>query len=352
MKKIILHVGAHKTGTSTIQDSLINNRVILELYNIKYYASEDSLDCMLWEYLKGKESEEWHQLFKNNKFSETIISDEGLSLYSAVELSRINDLFKSMGYTICVHYFLRDPQKFKTSDCKQIISSGHGGINSSFNKTVAPRYLHFPKKLDYVFGTENTYIHKFEIAIRDNLFQYFMKECSSNSDVSKKVNETRSNSTVSDATIIAYDTLFNSNTMPCQMMRGALNKLSGESSLTFPLTEAETKEINQGLEYLSDKNRSVFFEPIDYIKGEGVSSLKINDFFPEFLISFNTYFKSFDTYIDILKTSASICEKKNELENAYKLYQLAFIIRPNGPVIRNKLRSLSLKLGKRWSGTW
>lgn len=55
-KKIILHIGGPKTGTTSLQNWLINNKIFLERHNIDFYSDgyispSNQYELLLTKYL-------------------------------------------------------------------------------------------------------------------------------------------------------------------------------------------------------------------------------------------------------------------------------------------------------------
>ncbi len=149
MKKICyLHVGMHKTGTSSIQSSFYNVRHILEeKYNFYYYRDhEDSpenaflsigaalsykkptINLPVFNALKvddTKKQKNYEHLCHILKTQNTIfISSEIIFVQSKEGLKALNDLIVSYGFEIKVILYVRNPYAFLSSAWQQKLKEG------------------------------------------------------------------------------------------------------------------------------------------------------------------------------------------------------------------------------------
>lgn len=148
MKKVIIHVGLHKTATSSIQSSLAHNRHILEAQGITYPIFElqgKSIDnhSIPFFSLFCEDPESYHINIRFNidiqeqhkayraKIDELLqsktnvfISGEDISLLSLDALRALTKLFQDNGFEIEAHCVVRPPYSLFCSLIQQNIKGG------------------------------------------------------------------------------------------------------------------------------------------------------------------------------------------------------------------------------------
>lgn len=131
-KIVYLHAGCHKTGSSSIQNTIKNNIDLLERNGISYpnfdneHRSHSGIfsDMFLSKSkLSSKKNKETlvRLLASSNKL---IISDEAISTLSLSHLEEIFNLFKQAGYIIHVILYVRHPYPAFCSIMQQRIKVG------------------------------------------------------------------------------------------------------------------------------------------------------------------------------------------------------------------------------------
>lgn len=154
MKKLIIHVGLHKTATSSIQSTLAHNRQLLEAQGITYpiFNLQDKLidnHSIPFYSLFCEEPEKYHINIRFNvdiqeqhkayraKIDEMLrnkrcvfISGEDISLLSLDALLTLTKLFQENGFEIEAHCVVRPPYSLLCSLIQQNIKGGLPSLDS------------------------------------------------------------------------------------------------------------------------------------------------------------------------------------------------------------------------------
>lgn len=203
MKQLILHVGLHKTATSTIQASCYNNRTILEKRGIVYprFLIENSLEINHSRAIlslfrdnpetyrvnikKGVSSKEKIKTL-NNYYMRTleslclstdtiIISGEDISSLPREKLTLLHQYFQSFGFKVCVICFVRRPYASLCSRIQEMVKNGRGLLeDKSYLKNIKSQS---PKIITMRDVFPDIEFHSFDEVIKNgnDPFQYFLK---------------------------------------------------------------------------------------------------------------------------------------------------------------------------------
>lgn len=242
MNKIIyLHIGVHKTGTTSIQESLdLNKRKLLKngiyfpviiknrIRNPKNWVINHgvALYCMFSDYPENyllkpiskvtifNKKNKLNLIKELNKFNKSsahsmILSGEDISLLSENNLKVLRSflLTEIPKGDIRIIISFREPIKIFTSHFQQNIKSGQSVINQELNQ-FDNFYFKRVSKFINVFGKENIITYKFEDATNypSGLIGYFLEIVGVNKLYIKKFKKIRKNESLSDISvdIISY----------------------------------------------------------------------------------------------------------------------------------------------------
>jgi hypothetical protein len=179
MKRFILHVGFHKTATSSIQQTLDKNRDKLEQQGYIYprfqRGGEEMINHSIPFYSAFcKQPELYHINIKNscidniaainndylmqfNQFlaleSNLIVSGEDISVLHPEALIQLRDIIKSKGFKLEVYCSVRKPYSFTCSELQEKIKSGNGTLTN----IIVPQKSEFIHKLKKVFNDSITF---------------------------------------------------------------------------------------------------------------------------------------------------------------------------------------------------
>lgn len=193
-RRLIIHLGMHKTGSTSIQDALYNNAcrgangeyVYFNFGSINHNHRIYSLfsDNPNLYYLNiGMSDEEIHNLntctktliekeIEQNINKSFILSGEDLINLSCDELKKLNGYFSSFFDTIKILVYVRHPVSYMTSLLQQVIKSGVGferfvsesplSVDSALNLSMLyPGYRSIFERLRSVFGADNVILKEF-----------------------------------------------------------------------------------------------------------------------------------------------------------------------------------------------
>jgi hypothetical protein len=188
MKEVILHIGMHKTGTSSIQNSMkgvggdgIRVARFTEVnHSIPMYTmfSENRYNYHVWKnrgFTVNEIDRKKDEFFKileeeiaNSTISKLVISGEDISLLSVLDQELLCNSFQSKGIVVKVIYIVREPMAWAVSAHQQ---RACGGEKKLFK--INPEYK---KRLQGFFnrcGAENISVYKYEHLIEKGLIKSF-----------------------------------------------------------------------------------------------------------------------------------------------------------------------------------
>lgn len=390
MKRLILHVGFHKTATSSIQSTLANNQLALRQQGYSYpcfnrcnneiinhsipfysvFCEEPKLYHINIKNGDNKKIEEANYDYKEqidsffNTECNLIISGEDISILPEAKLFELKGYIEAKGFDLKVFCSVRRPYPFTCSELQEQIKSGNGTLEN----IMVPRKSDYVKKLKTVFGN-SIYFNSFEDDCKSNIgvvgaFLERIGICSENIEILNS-NEGFGNQSTRVLSFLnqRYPNIINGQINP--KGRGIFNKSVDWDK--FLLTEIELLDIQAALneenrnlrELLGDnfcdkKYDSVVASEIplelankiieEYSKPHTLNDLIIylikNRNF-DFIDFFNTNNFSAETYRDI---AMSLIE--TDPNNGLIFIEQARILRPNGPLINtiyNKLNDILKK---------
>ena len=188
MKEVILHIGMHKTGTTSIQDSLYGIdsngfrtiRFAEKNHSIPIYTifHENKLNYPIWKNQGYNESQIIEKKAAYEKILEEEISDESVDCFilsgedmsNLTENEQINlcEFFKERNLKVKVIYVVREPFSFAASANQQNAIGGTRAL-AKVNPGYQRRISGFIKGC----GRENISIFKYEQLIQDGLIKTF-----------------------------------------------------------------------------------------------------------------------------------------------------------------------------------
>lgn len=174
IKRCWLHIGMHKTGSTTIQRTLASlpkskkwdfltyqgrPNLALALYSM---FGEHPEKFHLWakrgltqEQIRkeGEVARRWFDFaLRNGKAPLIIISSETMGVMTTEEIRRIHDFIAARVDEVKVFAYVRDPREFAVSWFQQSVKHGRGAIQFT---QIVPHYRKRFKKFLDIFGSEN-----------------------------------------------------------------------------------------------------------------------------------------------------------------------------------------------------
>jgi hypothetical protein len=196
IKEVIIHIGIHKTASSSIQETLMDNHELLLKHGYLYPKSLPSNHSGILANLLKSEPKKYQQNIisnrsedeikkRNHRIFETftqeivtsdaeklIISAEYLSIAEICEIKRFKDiisLFTEKNVKCNVICFVRDVVKWNTSSLQQRIRSGTKDISEDPAEIAKDLFRSRLQKFISLFGKEHMKVYKFEEAVQHSL---------------------------------------------------------------------------------------------------------------------------------------------------------------------------------------
>jgi hypothetical protein len=181
-RRLILHVGMHKTGSTTIQH-VLNGGV---LRNARYFKGPKANHSLLFRMMfeDNPESHRMHRLqgrgreevlrigaeqragiaaeLEGSGIDTYVFSGEHVSKASRAEMERCRDFFARWFPEIEVYAYIRSPVKFAVSMFQQHLK--FGALPTVEN--ILPGYRERVENLDAVFGCDHVHLRAFDAADR------------------------------------------------------------------------------------------------------------------------------------------------------------------------------------------
>jgi len=279
MTKIILHVGIHKTGTTSIQRTLKGNTDILKRHSIHYLASIGEVngnhgdlysafhpEPTAWgRYRRQGKSEAFvaerveetlkkvGDELRKNKSEFVIISSEHLCQLPEENLTRLKEWLSQFGSVYAVYYF-RNILNWMNSNSQQIAKGGLRPRPTRYEDAITRMY-DFPLNFVNVFSNEFVKFVRFEDAVKSGLCNSLLEPFGLPTLEQMNILEVRYNESVSDQTVECFFLL---NRLRPRLryrrspaLRSILEKVPGERLATARLSEENLTDYKSKMNELS-----------------------------------------------------------------------------------------------------
>ena len=188
-RRIILHIGLHKTGTTTIQNVLHANRdFLLRHEGVLYPSLDPNLSNALLhileddsrnrprklrskkkagftnEELAARREEFLNSLdaeISSSEWNTLLLSAEGLSHWSAPELAKLREWGEKYSSRWTILVCVRHPLDWSRSVVQQRLKAGNT-LQQLYEKPPTPKYRAKISRAISVFGRENVRVFDFE----------------------------------------------------------------------------------------------------------------------------------------------------------------------------------------------
>jgi hypothetical protein len=179
MSMLVLHIGLHKTGSTSIQDSLqgysaerikylalgpANHSVAIRTaFTDSPHPEKDGMHARLGRTAEGVARMREDIIARMNtqlssrEFDKFVISGEGITQLSVAALQELKSMLLKYVDAIQVFAYVRDPAGFAISDYQQRVKTGYAGYD-----LAKPNYRGRLEKFLLVFGRENFSAKKFD----------------------------------------------------------------------------------------------------------------------------------------------------------------------------------------------
>ena len=192
-RRILLHMGTHKTGSTSMQAAFARNRDLLRSHGLLYLGTEQAYPNLYSAFLDDPVAEDWNRVqgldeaqvrardaqvrddlaaaLEGAAEPNVMISSEYLSMLSRGEMERLRDFLAPHGRVQAV-YFYRELISWMASDSQEMAKVGLRARPVLF-ATAMKRIIDFPLLIDAVFGPAVTFI-KFEEAVAAGISNTFL----------------------------------------------------------------------------------------------------------------------------------------------------------------------------------
>ena len=191
-KKLFLHIGAGKTGTSALQAQLVLNRKLLDKYNYYYPQAKNDATAKEFKITSGNAIELGLLLRDENipeknivnsitkfvidaKGQNIILSSEVLEGYIATNIITLKNAVSKLGYTVIVIYYVRSIADHLVSLYHQRLKRHHfKGTPSQHILNSRNRFLRVIQTSVKIFGKENVLVKNYD-KVKENIFLDFIQ---------------------------------------------------------------------------------------------------------------------------------------------------------------------------------
>jgi predicted 3-demethylubiquinone-9 3-methyltransferase (glyoxalase superfamily) len=311
MKEVILHIGLHKTGSTSIQKALkgYNKDGVKaigfreENHSIPMYTifSENRYDYHIWRrnenYCRGdieKKKSDYLKILSNecsnDKIKTLIISGEDLSVLNNSEVKFLADYLRTKKVKTTIICYVRDPLSWIASNSQERVKAGWPlvKIDEIFKRSIQ-NYMQY-------FGRENIQIYDFQKSIKltGSIVSHFSEILSI--DIKEPLRQNESLNAIQFALMQFLNTI-SINTNLDKTRNAVRNKIRKLSSKLLSKNR-EKLDKQQFINYISSTNR----EECNWLKKE----FGIHYHIPE-----STEEKNLSDYVD--KTLSNSLETINDL---------------------------------------
>jgi hypothetical protein len=290
MKKILLHVGTHKTGSTSIQRTLYDNRETLEEHNIHYLEFGSNHWHLYsafmhnpWEWFEhqrmGHDREQVDKLnadtlrnvkeeIANSHCDNIIISSEYLAQLGKQKIVKLRDYLSNCGQ-VTVVYYCRELLSWLSSDSQQCAKVGMKSEPTGYAVAIK-RLYDFPLNYIEVFGRENFRLIRFEDAIHDGLCNSLLRQCSLPPLEKMGITESPQNSAISAEAVNAFFLLNRAHPLfqggRSNKTHQILRNMPGRKYHINPLTRAEVADCNKKMRLMRRKYAFPMYDDIKFSK--------------------------------------------------------------------------------------
>lgn len=224
---ILLHLGTHKTGSTSIQRNFARHRAVLRAHGVRFLGPERPYPFLYSAFLPNPMDYIWNrhsgldraqiaardaaslaalerQLAENltgDTAPWVVVSNEFLAMLPAPRLAALRDRLAPYGQVRAV-YAYRDLQGWIASNTQEMAKAGLATQRTPFDPALK-RISTFPAKIAEVFGRGSTHFLRFEDAAEVGICSLFLKRFGLPDFPMMGVVESRENVAISAAAVEA-----------------------------------------------------------------------------------------------------------------------------------------------------
>ncbi|SMO42310.1 hypothetical protein SAMN06265173_102140 [Thalassovita litoralis] len=219
---IILHVGPHKTGSTSLQKNLFRHKDTLAGQGIHFlgrdgpykhlYSSfmthpmknyRNKLSGLSETHIRARDAQVREDLFAalDGLDGTAILSSEFLCKMTVDEFVRIRDALSRFGIVDCLYYY-RELIPWIASNSQQMAKVGRFWQPSTY-ATSMQRLHRIPLRIAQVFGQDHSHFLKFETAVKQGMCNSLLREFDLPDFDALGLDETHENESLSDNAVRA-----------------------------------------------------------------------------------------------------------------------------------------------------
>lgn len=220
--QIILHVGPHKTGSTSLQRNLHRHRKALAAQNVHFLGNAGAHRHLYSAFMSDPMREYQNQVsglslaqiqtrdaaMRDALFSQlrglggaVILSNEFLCKMTPEEFTHIRDALSRFGDVHCLYYY-RELLPWMASNSQQMAKAGRF-FRPTVYRTAVQRIHSIPLTIAQVFGPAHSHFLKFEDAAKQGLCNSLLREFDLPDFDQMGLDETHENESLSDQAVRA-----------------------------------------------------------------------------------------------------------------------------------------------------
>jgi hypothetical protein len=286
MKKILLHVGTHKTGSTSIQQTLFNNREILRANNIHYleFGSNhwhiySAFMNKPWDWFEhrrmGRDKAGVEEMnaatirdveaeIKSSECDNILISSEYLAQLPKRKIYNLRTYLQAMG-EVTVVYYCRELISWISSDSQQCAKVGMKNEPTKYDVAIK-RLYDFPLNYIEVFGVKNFRLVRFEDAVQRGLCNSLLSQGNLATVEKMGISETSENTSISAEAVNAFFILNKIHPLfgetRSQDTTQLLKAMPGRKYQVNLLTKEQAADCNKKMRYLRRKYKFPMYDKV------------------------------------------------------------------------------------------
>ncbi|WP_068111773.1 hypothetical protein [Tropicimonas marinistellae] len=285
MRKIVLHMGAHKTGSTTLQKSFAKHRDALAAEGVRFIGPAGPYPHLYSAFLENKSDfvrnrecglsdaeirqrdqdvlKEIDRKIEASPSPTIVLSSEFLCKLQQNEMAAMRAHFSRHGEVVAV-YFYRDLQSWIGSDSQEMARAGRNIRPTTFRMALA-RVVDIPLRVAGAFGRDATTFIRFEDAIGRGICNSLLEHLGATTLAALGLKEVRANEGMSENAVRAlfvFNRMFPPGTpdRPLELME-SLKKLPGPKYQVAGFGRRQIAEYADRREEVQEKLELVLQDP-------------------------------------------------------------------------------------------
>jgi len=367
-KKLILHIGGHKTGSTSIQTYLAENELHLNKHGYKFVYLDNQINlssCIGWGqkdgapffYIADKQYIKLLDMLRGQPGNVILSCEDLFFLTQSIEIEKFVDGVSAFFDEISVIVYLRRQDSMAISNKAQGAKSGQSGIVFGHSNHPLPElssavldYLDYLPKLD--LWSSHPRINNFVVRIYDRATLVrgdVVADFLSQVGLPLNSHKVLANKSLSVAQTLFFHHLWRLG-LPGDVIwqlvlagiipdgQKCINKPSRGGGLRFYNQFTHNNKLllmkyGEGQQFSEDFSMYPEHEVLGQLSEEYIDAC-----YKQIILFSMRGAASRGPSVELLRDSALLWEKNQNLANARELMELAAVRRPEGPIIKNKLK--------------